>query len=202
MRRARGLDDDTGRRGPSDSGKDSTTNGVLFTSGSAQIDVTTDTLATLVAYDLMHNSGETLSVAGSRAGVLHKQWKVSTSAVHKGYQETQVADFQGSMGDARLSEWTAAGNVFGLGGTVHGYRASLTGGRAYGRGRLLLLRSGLARTQAGLPARHRQRLRRRDSDPTRRRARAWGGSDARAAVGGESARAWGVRAAPSARSAP
>ena len=108
-------------------GKDSTTNGVLFTSGSAQIDVTTDTLATLVAYDLMHNTGETLSVAGSRAGVLHKQWKVSTSAVHKGYQETQVADFQGSMGDARLAEWTATGNVFGLGGSVHGYRASLTG---------------------------------------------------------------------------
>ena len=108
-------------------GKDSTTNGVLFTSGSAQIDVTTDTMATLIAYDLMHNSGETLSVAGSRVGVLHKQWKTSTSAIHKGYQETPVADFQGAMDDAKLSEWTAAGNVFGLGGAVHGYRASLTG---------------------------------------------------------------------------
>ena len=110
-------------------GKDSTTNGVLFTSGSAQIDVTTDTLATLVAYDLMHNSGETLSVAGSRAGVLHKQWKTSTSAIHKGYQETKGAEFANTMGDALLSEWTASGNVFGLGGAVHGYRASLTGGQ-------------------------------------------------------------------------
>lgn len=109
-------------------GKDATTGGVLFRSGSATIDITTDTVATLVAYDVMHNNADPQTLTGSRAGVLHKQWKIATSAIHKGYQETKVADFEQKMGDARLSEWTANGNVFGLGGRVHGYRASLVGG--------------------------------------------------------------------------
>lgn len=109
-------------------GKDSTTGGVLFRSGSATIDITTDTVATLVAYDVMHNNADPQTLTGSRAGVLHKQWKIATSAIHKGYHETKVMDFEQKMGDARLSEWTANGNVFGLGGRVHGYRASLVGG--------------------------------------------------------------------------
>ena len=108
-------------------GKDSTTGGVLFQSGSATIDITTDTVATLVSYDVMHNNADPQTLTGSRAGVLHKQWKIATSAIHKGYQETKVTDFEQKMGDARLSEWTADGNVFGLGGHVHGYRASLVG---------------------------------------------------------------------------
>ncbi len=109
-------------------GKDSTTGGVLFQSGSATIDITTDTVATLVAYDVMHNNADPQTLTGSKAGVLHKQWRIATSAIHKGYHETKVADFEQKMGDARLSEWTANGNVFGLGGRVHGYRASLVGG--------------------------------------------------------------------------
>jgi len=109
-------------------GKDSTTGGVLFQSGSATIDITTDTVATLVAYDVLHNNADPQTLTGSKAGVLHKQWKIATSAIHKGYQETKVSDFEQKMGDARLSEWTANGNVFGLGGRVHGYRASLVGG--------------------------------------------------------------------------
>jgi len=109
-------------------GKDATTGGVLFQSGSATIDITTDTVATLVAYDVMHNNADPQTLTGSKAGVLHKQWKIATSAIHKGYKETKVSDFDQKMGDARLSEWTANGNVFGLGGRVHGYRASLVGG--------------------------------------------------------------------------
>ncbi len=109
-------------------GKDSTTGGVLFRSGSATIDITTDTVATLVGYDVMHNNADPQTLTGSKAGVLHKQWRIATSAIHKGYHETKVTDFEQKMGDARLSEWTANGNVFGLGGRVHGYRASLVGG--------------------------------------------------------------------------
>lgn len=109
-------------------GKDSTTGGVLFQSGSATIDITTDTVATLTSYLLVHGNGDTDALTGPKAGALHKQWKIATSAIHKGYQETKVADFEQQMGDARLSEWTANGNVFGLGGRVHGYRASLVGG--------------------------------------------------------------------------
>lgn len=109
-------------------GKDSTTGGVLFQSGGAQIDITTDTVATLVGYDLMHNNADPQTLTGSRAGVLHKQWKIATSAIHKGYHETQVQEFEAPIGDARLAEWTANGNVFGLGGRLHGYRAALVGG--------------------------------------------------------------------------
>ena len=111
-----------------EAGNDSTVNGVLFQNNSAQMDITTDSMASLVSADLMKNSGETLSSTESRAPALHKQWKTSVSATHKGFQETLVAGFQGQMGDALLSEWTASGNVFGLGGKVHGYRASLVGG--------------------------------------------------------------------------
>lgn len=110
-------------------GQDSTVGGVLFQSNSAKIDITTDTLATLVASDLMKgNGGDPQSLTGDRAGVLHKQWKVQVKATHKGYSETQIADFDGGMFGGHLAEWTANGNVLGLGGKLHGYRASLVGG--------------------------------------------------------------------------
>lgn len=109
-------------------GKDATTGGVLFQSGSASIDITTDTVATLMSYILVHGNGDTDALTGPKAVSLHKQWKIATSAIHKGYQETKVANFERKMDDARLSEWTANGNVFGLGGRVHGYRASLVEG--------------------------------------------------------------------------
>ena len=109
-------------------GKDQTTGGVQFRSGSASIEVTTDTVATLMSYILVHGNGDTDVLTGPKAGALHKQWKIATSAIHKGYQETKVAPIDQNMEDARLSEWTANGNVFGLGGHVHGYRASLVGG--------------------------------------------------------------------------
>ena len=109
-------------------GKDSTTGGVLFRSGSATIEVTTDTVATLMSYILVHGDGNTDALTGPKAVSLHKQWKIATSAIHKGYRETKVTEFESQMDDARLSEWTANGNVFGLGGKIHGYRASLVGG--------------------------------------------------------------------------
>jgi len=109
-------------------GKDQTTGGVLFRSGSATIEVTTDTVSTLMAYILVHGNGDTDALTGPKAGILHKQWKIATSAIHKGYQETKVTAIAENMEDARLSEWTANGNVFGLGGHIHGYRASLVGG--------------------------------------------------------------------------
>lgn len=109
-------------------GKDQTTGGVLFRSGSATIEVTTDTVATLVSYLLVHGNGDTDALTGPKAGSLHKQWRIATSAIHKGYRETKVEAIAENMGDARLSEWTADGNVFGLGGHVHGYRASLVRG--------------------------------------------------------------------------
>jgi len=108
-------------------GSDSTTGGVLFASGSSSIDVTTDTLATVVAAGLMAGQSDA-ALTGSHAAALHKQWKKMVAAPHKGYEETQVADFESAMGDARLAEWTASGNVLGLGGAMHGYRASLAGG--------------------------------------------------------------------------
>ena len=109
-------------------GSASTVGGVLFEQNSAKIDITTDNYATLVAYDVMNNNADPQSLTGSKAGVLHKQWRAKTAAEHKGYAETKIADFGGQMGDARLSEWTARGNALGFGGAMHGYRASLAGG--------------------------------------------------------------------------
>ena len=109
-------------------GSPSTVGGVLAQQNSASIDVTTDSYATLVAYDVMTNNADPQSLTGSKAGVLHKQWHKRIAAEHKGYTETQVAGFDGQMEDARLAEWTGAGNALGFGGRLHGYRASLTGG--------------------------------------------------------------------------
>ena len=109
-------------------GSASTVGGVLFEQNSAKINITTDNYATLVAYDVMNNNADPQSLTGSKAGVLHKQWRAKTAAEHKGYAETKIADFGGQMGDARLSEWTARGNALGFGGAMHGYRASLAGG--------------------------------------------------------------------------
>ncbi len=109
-------------------GKDETTGGVLFRSGSATIEVTTDTVAALMSYILVHGNGDTDALTGPKAGSLHKQWKIATAAIHKGYREAKVEAIAENMEDARLSEWTANGNVFGLGGHIHGYRASMVGG--------------------------------------------------------------------------
>ena len=109
-------------------GSESTVGGVLFHQNSASVDITTDTYAALTSYDLMNNGGDTQSLTGSKAGVLHKQWHKRVAAEHKGYTETQVANFEAPMEDARLAEWTASGNAIGFGGAQHGYRASLTGG--------------------------------------------------------------------------
>ncbi len=109
-------------------GSASTVGGVLFHQNSASVDITTDTYATLMSYDLMNNGGDTQSLTGSKAGVLHKQWHKRAAAEHKGYTETQISNFDSPMGDARLAEWTASGNALGFYGPQHGYRASLTGG--------------------------------------------------------------------------
>lgn len=109
-------------------GSASTVGGVLFQQNSASVDVTTDTYAALTAYDVMNNNADPQSLTGSKAGVLHKQWHKRIAAEHKGYQETQIADYESPMGDGRLAEWTASGNALGFFGPQHGYRASLTGG--------------------------------------------------------------------------
>lgn len=109
-------------------GSESTVGGVLFHQNSASIDITTDTYASLTAYDLMNNNADPQSLTGSKAGALHKQWHKRVAAEHKGYTETQIADFDSPTGDGRLAEWTAAGNPLGFYGPQHGYRASLTGG--------------------------------------------------------------------------
>ena len=109
-------------------GSASTVGGVLFHQNSASVDITTDTYATLMSYDLMNNGGDTQSLTGSKAGVLHKQWHKRVAAEHKGYTETQITNFDSPMGDARLAEWTASGNALGFYGPQYGYRASLTGG--------------------------------------------------------------------------
>ena len=109
-------------------GSASTVGGVLFHQNSASVDITTDTDASVTAYDLMNNGGNTQSLTGSKAGVLHQQWHKRIAAEHKGYAETQVASFDGVMGDARLAEWTASGNALGFFGPQHGYRLSLAGG--------------------------------------------------------------------------
>ena len=109
-------------------GSESTVGGVLFQQNSASVDVTTDTYTALTAYDVTNNNADPQSLTGSKAGVLHKQWHKRIAAEHKGYAETQIADFDSPTGDGRLAEWTAAGNALGFFGPQHGYRASLTGG--------------------------------------------------------------------------
>ena len=109
-------------------GSESTVGGVLCQQNSAKVDITTDTYATLVAYDVVANNSDPQSLTGSKAGVLHKQWHKRIAAEHKGYHETQVTDYESPMGDVRLAEWTGAGNALGFGGSLHGYRISLDGG--------------------------------------------------------------------------
>ena len=58
-------------------GSASTVGGVLFEQNSAKIDITTDNYATLVAYDVMNNNADPQSLTGSKAGVLHKQWRAN-----------------------------------------------------------------------------------------------------------------------------
>lgn len=83
-------------------GKDRTTGGVVFRSGSVSIEVTTDTVATLMSFILVHGSGDTDALTGPKAGTLHKQWRIATSAIHKGYNETKVEAITENMGGRAL----------------------------------------------------------------------------------------------------
>jgi hypothetical protein len=118
-------------------------NGVFFTSGGAEIEITISSVADLMGAQLMFgNEVVPESMGGSRANGVHKINKKAVAKRVKGYKENDInlppgleammggVVFAGlkAMPDLRVSEWTATGNQFGFGGPLHGYRASLAGG--------------------------------------------------------------------------
>lgn len=112
-----------------------TVEGVTFSSGNAQIQVITNTISSQVARELVF--GKDLvpeSMTGSRSAALHKKSKKALARSLRGYQEKPVIMLETPMGGsgpladpARISEFSATGNRWGLGGPLHGYRASLAG---------------------------------------------------------------------------
>ncbi len=115
-------------------------NGVTLSSGNAKIEVTISTSAALATGQLLFgNEVVPESLGGSKASGISKLQKKAVSNNWKGYDETKQNDCPNGMGgqymddkkfvdDTRLYEWTANSNKFGLGGKMHGYRASEAGG--------------------------------------------------------------------------
>lgn len=80
------------------------------------------------------------SLTGSRAASLHKRSGKAVAKNLRNYKEKKAPALKNGMGgmyvdenkkfvsDARMSEYTASANKFGLGGPVHGFRATLAGG--------------------------------------------------------------------------
>ena len=113
--------------------------GVFLRSGNARIEVTTNTVASLIKSQLMFgNSIVPEAMEGSRAAAIHSRSKLALSHSLRGYAEKAVPNCPNGMGatlftggrfvpDGLLSEYTARGNYLGLGGPVHGYRASVAG---------------------------------------------------------------------------
>ena len=117
-------------------------NGVTLTSGNAKIEVTISTVSALMTGQLLFgNEVVPEAMGGSKASGVAKLQKKAVTKRWKGYAETVSPDCPNGMGgdymddnkkfvaDARLYEWTAASNTFGLGGKMHGYRASEAGGQ-------------------------------------------------------------------------
>jgi hypothetical protein len=123
--------------------------GVEMSRSGARVTVTLNDVAGLVAGQLLlEGSPVPEGMTGSRAAGMHRQTKRGVKNSFKGYKESRLETppFQNGMGgtfaregarsmdelavpDYEVSEFTADGNRFGLGGKVHGYRASLAGGQ-------------------------------------------------------------------------
>jgi hypothetical protein len=103
--------------------------GAVFKTGDAKIDITTGSTADVLASDLLHSSSLVpTSLTGSKAEALQSQSKKKVSGIVKGYNEQNGLAFSCGYADAICAEWTATGNFFGMGGPLHGYRASLVNG--------------------------------------------------------------------------
>jgi hypothetical protein len=112
----------------SKSSDDITVSGVLFKSGSARIDITTDRVATLTVHNLMGNTDAMSAVTGSKPDQLDEMFLARHKGHYTGFSDRGKQSIFTQMGAGRVSEWTADGVNWSLGGAVHGYRASIVGG--------------------------------------------------------------------------
>lgn len=121
---------------------DKQSDGIIMRKGNAEIRVTMVDVAGQMASELLFGSNPVPeSVTGSRAGSLHKRSKKAFANRFKGYEEKAVGNIDSKMGgiyfsdskemmsDTQVTEFTATSNRWGLGGPLHGYRASLGGGQ-------------------------------------------------------------------------
>lgn len=122
---------------------DNQTDGILMTNGNAQIRITMVDIAGQMQSELLF--GKEIvpeSMGGSRANSLHKRSKKVFAARFKEFKETPYSggipskmggiyfnDSKEMVPDTKMTEFTASSNRWGLGGPVHGFRASLGGGQ-------------------------------------------------------------------------
>ena len=99
-----------------------------FTKGSAVIDVKTDLTGSIMG-DIAASSGAgkdptQLTEADAPVHKIHLKSAAEMQETYTDYKEQPPVKFQCALGDARKSEFTAAG---GFGGSLHGYRATIMG---------------------------------------------------------------------------
>jgi hypothetical protein len=112
-----------------DSDKDIPTGGALFKDGPAKVDVTTSTVTELRAHDLLTSKGPVPdSLTSDPTNILHKMGKEIAESSIQNYQEGPFQTIQTNLGSGLVSEFTGTGGMFGLGGPMHGYHASVING--------------------------------------------------------------------------
>ena len=103
--------------------------GMLAKAGAAKIDVTSDTVASLRASILLNSSAALPEgMFNDPVNQLHNADKAKIAAAMKDYNELAPQTMESGMGDALVSEFTGKGGFLGLGGAMHGYRASMVDG--------------------------------------------------------------------------
>ena len=115
-------------------------NGVTYTSGSATLDISISTVAGLMQKQLLFGSDPVPeAMAGSRANGVQDDARRGFKKQFKNYHEAPITEnLPTAMGgitlagfkvkpDVRMAEFSASSSRWGLGGPVHGYRASLAG---------------------------------------------------------------------------
>jgi hypothetical protein len=115
---------------PVDPNSDSTMGSALFRSGSAKINITSDTVGDIKGQVLLYSSNVLPpDFSSDPADALHDLMKSRIAATMKNYVEQPAITVDTNFGTARVSEFTGVGGLFGLGGPMHGYRASVSDGQ-------------------------------------------------------------------------
>ena len=114
---------------PVQPGSDATIGTAFFRSGAGKIQVTSDSVGALKGNVLL-SSGAALpeDFTANPAKAEHDFQESKVAATMKNYVEQSPFVARTKFGPAYVSEFTGVGGLFGLGGPMHGYRASATDG--------------------------------------------------------------------------